>query len=501
MAIRLGQHGLRRALLSLTLGSLLAAGVGFAQAPTKTGASKPASTKPVKEPSSVRRAHDQIVAQMGLYDDQAIQDYVSEIGQRVARVSDMPNADFKFYVVDQEDFNAFTTGCCRVYVHRGLLLALNSEAELAAVLGHEVGHVTAKHPQKRQTAGILGQLGAMAAAIATGSQVGAELANLGAGAAVMTYGRSQEMEADRLGLNFATRAGYRPEAMGEVAQAMQANQRFANDQARAEGREPVVYHSILSSHPAPDKRLIQAAKGAARAGQDPEGGWLENREEYLKKIEGLAFGSSKAQGVMRENRMYHAPLGITVAFPKGWTVLNQPDRVVAFTPAKDAYLMMRLVPNDPKKPLGPREALLSFSQGQLTGGEAIESHGMQGYTALRTSGSELDQGQGPLRMVALQRGDGFYMFWGSSKASRGGVPEADGVIQGVAQTLRALKPSEFPLAEPYRIKLVRAKENTSLTTYAEQMPLDRYRKETLELMNGVYPNGNPKPGQLFKVVE
>ncbi len=486
---------LRRCWLPGVLGVALACSAGAADQKT--------APKTAKEPASVKRNHEEIIKAIGLYDDQAIQDYVNEIGSRVAKVSDLPGADFKFYVLDEEGINAFTTGCCRVYLNRGLLVSLNSEAELAAVLGHEVGHVTGRHPQKQQTAGVLAQVLAVGAAVASGSQAVSELANLGAMAGFRGYGRKQEMEADRLGLAYSTNAGYRPESMGEVFKMFKDGEKFEMERARAEGREPQIYHGLLSTHPAPDARAIQAAKGASRL-SNPSGNLVENRDQYLRRIEGIAFGSSKAQGVLRENRMYHEPLGITVAFPKGWTVENRPDKVVAYTPNKDTFMIMEYTANDPKKPLGPREALLSLGQqAQLSfaGGEAFESNGMQGYTVLSRNGSPLDQRQGPMRLVALQRGDGFYMFYGASKASKAGVPEADGLIRGVSQTLRGLKPSEFPLAEPYRIKIVKAKDAAELASYANAMPVDRYQKEQLELINGVYPGGNPKPGQLFKVVE
>lgn len=482
--------------LSLALGAAPAAD---AQSSSKSSKSAP---KTAKEPASVRRNHEQIIKALGLYDDQAIQDYVNEVGTRVAKVSDLPGADFKFYVVDEDGVNAFTTGCCRVYVNRGLLVSLNSEAELAAVLGHEVGHVTGRHPQKQQTAGVLAQVLATGAAIATGNQAVAELANLGAMAGFRGYGRAQEMEADRLGLGYSTRAGYRPESMGEVFRMFKDNERFELERARAEGRDPMVYHGLLSTHPAPDNRAIQAAKGAARVNSGAGQEFVEKRDEYLRRIEGIPFGSSKAQGVLRENRMYHAPLGITVAFPKGWTVENRPDKVVAYTPKKDSFMIMELIPNDPKQPKAVREALVSYFKGlSLAGGESFDSNGMAGYTALSRNGSLLDQGQGPMRLVSIQRGDSFFMFYGGSKSAMGGKPEADGLIQSVSQTLRSLKPSEFPLAEPYRLKILKATSDTKLANYASGVPLEKYQAETLALINGVYPSGNLQPGQLFKVVE
>ncbi|MCS6947829.1 MAG: M48 family metalloprotease [Steroidobacteraceae bacterium] len=483
----------------LLVGLLLAISAG-GTAPLAAAQDKSAP-KTAKESASVKRTHEQIVKALGLYDDQAIQDYVNEVGRKVAAQSELAGADFKFYVIDDDSINAFTTGCCRIYVNRGLLISLNSEAELAAVLGHEIGHVTGRHPQKQQRTGILTGLLAAGAAIASGSQIVADLANIAGTAAFRGYGRAQEMEADRFGMIYATKAGYRPEAMGEVFNMFKAGERFERDRARAEGREPRIYHGLFSTHPAPDQRAVQAAKGAARVGGDAAA-FVDNREEYLRRIEGIAFGSSKAQGILRENRMYHAPLGITVAFPRGWTVENHPDKVVAYTPNKDAYVIMALIQADPKQRLTPREVLLRSVQGaSWSGGEAIESHGMQGYTAVSRNGSYLDQGQGPVRYVVFERGNAYYIFAGASRASRGGIPEADGVILGVAQTLRSLRPSEFPLGEPYRIKILRATPGTQLADYASNVPLDKYQKEHLELINGLYPGRNPEPGQLFKVVE
>ena len=164
------------------------------------------------EKKTVQKNHQEIVKALGLYDDQATQEYVNVVGQRVAKVSDLPAEEFKFFVIDDEAINAFTTGCCNVYINRGLLMNVNSEAELAGVLGHEIGHITARHPARRQTRGVAASLGAMAAAILTGSNAIGQLANIGAQAWMMGYGRENEMEADRLGMKYMTKAGYDPGA-------------------------------------------------------------------------------------------------------------------------------------------------------------------------------------------------------------------------------------------------------------------------------------------------
>jgi predicted Zn-dependent protease len=452
------------------------------------------------EKKTTQKNHQEIVKTLGLYDDQATQEYVQIVGARVALASDLPNEEFKFFVIDDEAINAFTTGCCNVYVNRGLLLNLNSEAELAGVLGHEIGHVTARHPARRQTRGMAASLGAMAAAILTGSNAIGQLANIGAAAWMNGYGRENEMEADRLGMKYMVKAGYNPESIGKVFNVFQAGEKFERQRAAAEGREPRLYHGVFSTHPSPDERAVQAAKGAANIKDAPPGGWIERHDEYLTTINGIAYGSSKAQGIVRDNRFYHADMGITVAFPRGWTIENQRDRLIAFTPKKDA-MMQVLIDAKPEKQ-APREFLLSKLKGQsVFKGEPLTADGNEGYTVVARSGSPIDQGLGPVRWVVMYRGQSAFLFAGASRSALDGVPEVDGLIKSTALTLRGLKPSEFPLAEPYRIKVVKATNQTQLSAYAQDMPEDRFKKETLELINAMYPNKEPKSGQLFKIVE
>jgi predicted Zn-dependent protease len=452
------------------------------------------------EIESARRAYDEIVKYYGIYEDQAVQDYVNAVGQRVARHTDLPDMQWHFTVIDDESINAFTTGGGYVYIHRGLLNYLNSEAELAGVLGHEMGHVTARHPARGQTRSVLTSILAMGAAIATGSGAVADLANIGGQAFVQGYGREAEMEADRLGLKYAAASGYDPNAMGAVFKVFKAQERFEIDAARAEGREPRVYHGIFSSHPAPDAREVQAAKGAANVASDPAGGWIENRNTYLQAIDGLPFGSSRAQGIVRDNRFYHQEMGITMAFPRGWTIENQRERILAYTRSKDTIMQITIEAKPDRD--APREFLLKKLKGaSFAGGEAVSINGMEGYVMVTRNGSPLDEGVGPVRWGVLYRNKSAFVFGGASRSAVGGKPEADGLFTSVMQTMRDLKASEFPLTEPYRIKVMKATDTTKLGDYAENVPVEKYKEEELELINGLYPNKKPPAGQFIKVVE
>jgi predicted Zn-dependent protease len=447
-----------------------------------------------------RRYYQQIIQAYGLYEDQAVQDYVSKVGNKVARHSDLPDWEYHFTVLDDESINAFTTGGGYVYVHRGLLAYMTSEAQLAAVLGHEIGHITARHPARQQTRGVLASVAAIGAAIMTGNGAVAQLANIGAEAWMQGYGRENEMEADRLGLVYATKSGYDPLAMGEVFKVFKAQEGFELKRAKDEGREPNLYHGVFSSHPSPDDRSIQAAKGAANISDTPEGGWIEGRDEYMKAIDGLPYGSSRAQGIVRDNRFYHADMGITLAFPRGWHVDNERDRILAYTKNKDAIMQITTAPRAEKKT--PREFLLTQLRGaSFSKGEELRVNGMEGYSVVTSHGSPLDGGEGPVRWAVLYRDKTAFLFGGASRASGAGLPADDGLFMSSIQTLRNLKPSEYPLAQPYRLKVIKADADTKLDQYAKQVPVEKYQKEELEMLNGLYPNGKIQPGQYLKVVE
>jgi predicted Zn-dependent protease len=465
-----------------------------------TGEQDVVFTSSKSEQERARRYHEEIIRFFGLYEDQAVQDYVQQVGTRVAKNSHLADWNFKFYVLDDDSVNAFTTGGEYIYVHRGLLTHLNSEAELASVLGHEIGHVTARHPAKRQTQGILASVLATGAAIATGSSAIAQLANIGATAWLQGYGRENEMEADRLGLEYSAKTGYRPEAMVGTFNVFKAQETFERNRAKAEGREPRIYHGIFSSHPAPDNRVIQAAKGAANIESEPEGGWIDNRDPYLKAIDGMPYGSSRAQGIVRDNRFYHAEMKISMAFPKGWTIENQRDRLLAFTKSKDSLMQVTIDGRPANKT--PREFLLEkLRGGSFSRGEALTVNGMEGYSVVTRSGSPLDGGAGPVRWAVLYRGNNAYVFGAASRSASGGIPADDGLYMSVIQTMRDLKPSEYPLAEPYRIRVVEVTDDTKLADHAKKVPVDKYQKEELELLNGLYPNKSPEVGSYVKVVE
>jgi predicted Zn-dependent protease len=446
-----------------------------------------------------KEVHPMIMQQFGgPYENQELQTYVNEIGQRTAKASHRPELEYHFMVLDSEDINAFTTGGGYVYITRGIMNYLNNEAELAAVLGHEVGHITARHPVRQQSKGMLSNIGAAAVGIFTGSADLAGLANYAGAALVSGYGRDQELEADRLGAEYLVKSGYKPEHMIDVVRLLKNQELFEIARAREEKRDPRVYHGVFASHPDNDQRLSEVVKAADKLKGGPTDNLDSGREKYMKVIEGLPMGPSRSQGVLKGNRFYHADLGMTVAFPSGWNVENQAQRVIAVSPQKDSVLQMQTQAPPPNT--GPKEFLSRLlARSAASEAEPIEINGLQGYTALvRTANT--DFGVVPARYVVIYHNNLAYVFAGASKASTG-TPKADVLFMSSVKTFRRLKQNEFALAEPYKIKTVRATETTRIADLAKNSPLPEYKEEQLRLLNDLYPNKEPQAGQLIKVVE
>jgi predicted Zn-dependent protease len=220
----------------------------------------------------------------------------------------------------------------------------------------------------------------------------------------------------------------------------------------------------------------------------------------MAAINGLPYGSSREQGIVRDNRFYHEGMGLTVAFPRGWTVQNLRDRLLVYTKKKDALMQITVDKRQEKQ--SPREYLLSkLKGGSFTRGADLSVDAMEGYTLITKSGSPLDGGEGPVRWAALYRDKSVFLIGGASRSSVGGAPIDDGIFMGSIQTLRHLKPAEYPLAQPYRLKIVTATATTKIQDYLKAVPDERHALERLELLNGLYPKRALRTGEPLKVIE
>ncbi|PZW50052.1 M48 family metalloprotease [Pseudomonas sp. URMO17WK12:I2] len=443
-----------------------------------------------QELSLGREAHQQILKQYPRYPDQALQAYVQQVGERVARHSHRGQLDYHFTVIDSPDINAFALPGGYIYIHRGLMAYLGSEAELAAVLGHEVGHVTARHGVRQQSQstawGLLGQAVAMGTGVGAAADVTGVLGN----AVVRGYGRDMELEADGLGAEYLARGGYDPQAMIEVVKVLKLQEDFARDQAAARGEQQPVgsYHGLFDTHPDNDRRLQQVI-GPARAlvaGQQEV-----NREAFLKRLQGVPFGDSAESGIRRGERFYHGDLDFTLAFAKGWSIINEPQQLVGQSPDRQLLVAMMLEDNprrlDAATLLGQR-----IGGRRLRAGEPLEQAGLHGYTGLI-------EGSAPRRVAVILKADKAYLFIGAAKGRAASATE-DAQMLAAISSFRPLQPAERKLAEPLRLQLLRVAPGQTVKTLAAGSALTGDAEATLRLLNNLYPQGEPRPGEWFKTV-
>ena len=486
---------LRLKLVALALGAVAALG-GCATNPV-TGGTDIVTISEAQEIEIGRKTHPQILQQYGRYDDEALQQYVNEVGQRIAAKSHRPNLQYTFTVLDGDDVNAFALPGGYVYITRGIMAYLNSEAELAAVLGHEIGHVTARHSVRQQTGATAAGVGAMVVGILTGSGDLANVANMAGSALVSGYGREMELEADQLGAEYLDRIGYEPEAMIDVVRLLKNQEMLEVQMARQENRKPHVYHGVFASHPDNDTRLrevVAAANKVQNAEDRPS-----NRDLYLSHVNGLPVGDSRAQGVVRGSRFYHADLGVTLAFPTGWIVDNQRSKVMAYPETKEA--MIDVSAQAPPPGMAPKEFLGRLLQGvPATAAEPLQVNGLNGYRATVRSTALPWGTQGPAMVAVVYYNNLAYIFKGATRQAAG-MSSFEPVFLSSVKTFRRLKDNEFTAAEPDRIKVFTAGDKTTIEQLARKSPIKKYPTERLRLLNDLYPDKEPVPGQKLKIVE
>ncbi|RKZ34703.1 MAG: peptidase M48 Ste24p, partial [Gammaproteobacteria bacterium] len=229
-----------------------------------------------------RQTHTQVIERYGRYENPALQNLVQRIGETLAANSHRTGLIYRFTVLDSQEVNAFALPGGYIYITRGLLAFLNGEDELAAVLGHEIGHVTARHSVRQYTAQQAANIGVTLGAILVPQMRTQNVGNLAgvlSTALLRGYGREHELEADRLGAEYLARTGYDPAAMLRVITVLKNQELFERERAQVENREPKVYHGVFSTHPDNDTRLREVV-GRAKALQRP-GTSAQPREQFL----------------------------------------------------------------------------------------------------------------------------------------------------------------------------------------------------------------------------
>jgi predicted Zn-dependent protease len=438
------------------------------------------------------KVYREMVEKDQIYPDDEWQAYVREVGERLLAVSSDAGQQYHFYVLDNPAVNAMALPDGYIFINRGLIAYLRSEDELAGVIGHEIGHVVGRHARRSNQLGAFGNVLGFIGAIMTGTGAIADLTNTATATLRSGYGREFELEADQYGGEFLAKAGYNPLAMIDVLHVLKDHQLFS----RNVRNEPTVYHGLFSSHPRNDKRLHDAVQQSAGLVPDV---LREPERDFWQMIDGLVYGDEAADGLIKDSTYYHGALRVVIGFPQGWDVSNTPAEVLGRAPqgATHASIAVQRV-NPASEPQTPEEFVTkTLKREDVKNGESVEINGYPAYVA------DIDVAGGSARvrkLAVIYKDSSVYLFRG--EVGPVGDPAAfEAHWQETLQSFRAMTSEDLRIANNQRIKVVMARPEDRFADLAQRVSIKSYPEETLRLLNGQHPVGEPRAGDFIKIIQ
>jgi predicted Zn-dependent protease len=440
-----------------------------------TGKSELSLVSEAQEIEMGKQAAQDVANSIGLYKDPNLESYVAAIGKRMAAASERPNLPWEFHVVDDASVNAFALPGGFIYVTRGLLGSINDEAELATVVGHEIGHVTNRHSVQQISKQQLAQLG-----LGIGSIISSDIARFGqlasAGLSILflKYSRDAENQADQAGFRYALNQNYDVREMSKVFQTLDRI-----SQSSGAGKLP----DWLSTHPAPENRIEHIENMLDTLHRDLSK-TVENRDGYIQHVQGLVYGQDPRQGYFEGTHFYHPQMRFQVELPQGWQVQNTPAAVAAMSPNQDAILQLSLAGN-----ASPQQAAQQFlSQQGVQAGQSSTSS-INGLPAA-SSYFQAQTEQGTIQGIVS-----FISYGGSTFGMMGYTPTGklgsyDQVFQSAIRSFGELKDPSKINVSPAKIELVKLNRQMTLEQFNSQYP-SSISIEELAIINEVEEPSTP----------
>jgi predicted Zn-dependent protease len=436
-------------------------------------------------------ADKELRAQMGVYDNAMLQQYVTGVGMRLAAAGPRPGLPWHFAVVDVADINAFALPGGYVYITRGLLAYLDTEAEMAGVLGHEIGHVNARHSAQGYTRAITLNLGAIltsvlwpkAAPYAIGAAVGLSILFL-------KYDRSQELQADRLGAQYASKVGWAPKGMEGVLEAI------SRLEASTDRRG---IPNWLSTHPpTPDRIAKIDPEVQTLAASRPESEWTENREPYLSQIDGMMYGENPREGLVRGSEFVHPDMGFKVRFPDGWKIVNGKREVVASAPGDEqAQMTLTLVATPAGSSLEAVAVKAMTDLGfELLRGDLSTLNGMPAFLGTY-EGTVPDVGIVRMQAAHVSKERQVIMLGGLTVRSK--YSELRQAFSDTIASFSSLSRGEAAGITPNRLTFSTVREGEGWETIAKRTG-GVVSAKRLAILNGFAPADPPQSGRRIKIV-
>lgn len=427
----------------------------------------------------------------GEADNQALNQFVQRIGAKLTPYAERKDVTFTFTVLNDDMVNAFAVPGGYIYITRGLLNLAQNESQVAAVLGHEMGHINARHSAQQMSQSMVANLGLQALGIATGSDLATQAGGMGADLFIKKYSRNHELEADALAVRYLAAAGYDPYAntkflaMLEEYTALQ--QRMSGSVA---GNDLA---SFFATHPPTTERVNRARILADQAQkvQNP----IVNRDEYLRAIDGTVYGDTAEQGFARGREFIHPGLKIKFEVPSGFRIQNSEKQVVAVNQSNATIIfdMGQGQVNDPVDYITTSWAPNTATSNQ----QKITVNGFDGATA--STSMLINGSQHDAQLVALSAGNGkFYRL--VFLAPAGQMAKYSPEFRRTTYSLSGLSAQELKLASPNRIRLIKVQQQDTIQSIASKMPVADFATERFCLLNGLQPGDALTPGKTVKTI-
>jgi predicted Zn-dependent protease len=426
----------------------------------------------------------QVSREIGVYPDSAVQRYVSGIGRRMALASERPALPWTFTVMDDPVVNAFALPGGYIFVTRGILTHMTSEAELATVVGHEIGHVAAKHSVRQMSKQQLAQIGLAAGSLASSTVArNAGLLSQATGVLFLKWGRDDESQADQLGFRYALQDGY---DVREMVKMFATLQRIS---ARSGQRIP----EWLSTHPDPGNRIAATQARLARVTRNLDSARV-NQDEYLRVVDGMIYGDNPRQGYFQGTSFLHPDLKFQLDFPSGWKTQNSPSQVAGASAAQDALVGLTPAGQDP-----PGAALQKFLGQKGVQGGTVNPSPINGNPAAMVQFTATAEDGGQLRgyTAYVSYNGSTYQLLGYTVA--GTFATYDGTFRGFIGSFRRLTDPAALGIKPNRILVATVGRAQTLDQFNQANP-SVVPVDELALINGMQPGDQLAAGQKVKRV-
>jgi predicted Zn-dependent protease len=426
---------------------------------------------------------------MGILGDAELERYVTAVGRKLAAVSDRPQEPWKFQIVDTPEPNAFALPGGHIYISRGLLALVNSEDELAGVLGHEIGHVTAAHVERRMRASVATSPVSIASGLAglatgivspsLGRMVSSGGQALQKGLVIAPYGRAQENEADQIGQTLAARAGYDPAGISSFLRTLERELALLDDQPRERG--------FLRTHPVTADRIAKTEERSPNLTRMPGRPIARDQADLFALIDGIVVGADPAHGIIRDNVAIHPELDVVITFPVGWQLVNARQAVGAASPEMDALLAASIAERNVSL-----DALVAKLEREQSGLQFERFH-IRDLPVARTRMSDRTRFI-DLTMIEY-RGD-VYSLIGQSAASS--ATQHGEIFDATARSFRALSTSERSSLEESRLRIREARAGQTAVAVAKHTG-SSWSAEQIAVANAIDAEQQLDAGRLLKL--